>query len=133
MEARERKVFYYQTESEQSPARDYRQSIHDGDLKAAVDARIGRLRAGNFGDSKFVGKGVSESRIHYGPGYRIYYGVVGDEIILLLISGKGAQSADIELAQGYWEDYKERLKQEREKQNAKKDKLSKRSPKRFKK
>ena len=129
MEARERKVFYYQTESEQSPARDYRQSIH-GDLKAAVDARIARLRAGNFGDSKSVGKGVSESRIHYGPGYRIYYGVMGDEIILLLISDKGAQSSDIELAQGYWKDYKERLKQEREKQNAKKDKPSKRSSKR---
>ncbi len=133
MEARERTVFYYQFVSGQSPARDYRQAIHDDDLKAAVDARIARLRAGNFGDSKFVGKGVLESRIDYGPGYRIYYGLMGDEIILLLISDKTNQSTDIELAQGYWEDYKKRLRQERGNQNAEKDKLSKRSPKRSKK
>jgi len=132
VETRERNVLYYQLGSGQSPARDYRQGIYDRDLKAAVDARIARLRAGNFGDSKSVGKGVSESRIHYGPGYRIYYGVMGDEIILLLISDKGDQGADIEVAQSYWEDYKRRVKQERE-QNDKKDKLSKRSPKRSKK
>lgn len=126
MEARERNVLYYQLASGQSPARDYRQSIFDRDLKAAVDARIARMRGGNFGDSKSVGKGVSESRIDYGPGYRIYYGVMGDEIILLLISDKSAQDSDIQTAKGYWEDYKERRKQEREKQNAKKTKLPRR-------
>jgi putative addiction module killer protein len=98
-----------------------------------VDARIARFRAGNFGDSKFVGKGVLESRIDYGPGYRIYYGAMGDEIILLLISDKGDQGGDINLAQSYWEDYKKRVKRERENQNGEKDKLSKRSPKRSKK
>jgi len=63
MEARERTVLYYQFESGQSPARDYRQSIHDANLKAAIDARIARFRAGNFGDSKNVRKGVLESRV----------------------------------------------------------------------
>jgi len=134
VEARERTVLYYQFESGQSPARDYRQSIHGANLKAAIDARIARFRAGNFGDSKNVGKGVLESRIDYGPGYRIYYGVAGDEIILLHISDKGNQTADIALAQTYWEDYNKRVREqkEREKQDEK-PKLSKRSPKRSKK
>ncbi len=133
MEAHERQVLYYQLPSGKSPVRDYRESIRDGNLKAAVDARFARLRGGNFGDSKFLGKGVFESRIDYGPGYRIYYGVDGDEIIWLLISDKGNQSADIELAQGYLADYKARMKEQKERENAEKAKLSKRSPKRSKK
>lgn len=133
MEARERQVSFYELRSGGSPARDYRGNIHDQNLKAAVDARVARFRGGNFGDSKSVGKGVFESRVHYGPGYRIYYGVDGDEIILLLISDKGSQSADIELAQGYWADHKARVKERKERENAEKAKLSKRSSKRPKK
>lgn len=133
MEARERSVSYYQFRSGESPARNYRQGIHDQDLKAAIDARLGRFSAGNFGDSKSVGKGVFESRIDYGPGYRIYYGVTGDEIIWLLISDKGGQTADIQLAQSYWADYEKRAKEQKERENAEKAKLSKRSPKRPKK
>lgn len=133
MEARERQVLFYQLPSGESPARAYRRNIRDENLKVAVDARVARFRGGNFGDSKSLGKGVFESRIDYGPGYRIYYGVDGDEIILLLISDKSSQSADIDLAQSYWADYKTRLKEQKERENAEKAKLSKRSPKRSKK
>ena len=105
----------------------------DRDLKAAVDARIARLRAGNFGDSKSVGKGVSESRIDLGPGYRIYYGVAGDDIILLCAGDKSSQDSDIERAQDFWNDYKERTKQERAKQDAKKPRLQGRPSRRPKK
>lgn len=133
MDAHERNVLYYQLSSGQSPARDYRQSIHDQTVKAAIDARVAGFRGGNFGDSKSVGNGVSESRIHYGPGYRIYYGVAGDEIILLLISDKANQSADIAQAQSFWGDYKRRVKEQKERENAERIKLSKRSPKRPKK
>ena len=67
------------------------------------------MELGNFGDSKGVGEGVLECRINYGPGYRVYYGRDGDELVILLVGGaKKHQQADIERAQGYWADYKAR-------------------------
>ncbi len=62
--------------------------------------RIERLATGNPGDVKPVGHGVSELRIDYGPGYRVYYLQRGSELILLLCGGdKSSQADDIELAQ----------------------------------
>ncbi|MCI5151291.1 MAG: hypothetical protein D3916_18220 [Candidatus Electrothrix sp. MAN1_4] len=61
--------------------------------------RIKRLADGNPGDVKSVGEGVSELRIHYGPGYRVYYTKIDDEIVLLLAGGtKSTQSGDIKKA-----------------------------------
>lgn len=123
MEARERNVQYYQQGSGRSPFRDWRAGITDGNLKGAVDARIARLRSGNFGDSKSVGSGVLESRIDFGPGYRIYYGMDGHDVILLAAGDKSTQSTDIQLARSFWEDYKRRMKQERTKKDAKETRL----------
>jgi len=111
VEARERSVQYYQLRSGACPFREWRDAIADRDLKAIIDARIARLRAGNFGDSKSVGEGVSEARIDVGPGYRVYYGVDGDIVILLGAGDKSTQDWDIQVAQGSWKDYKERTKQ----------------------
>jgi putative addiction module killer protein len=80
----------------------------DSRAKAAIDARIARLRGGNFGDSRPVGEGVSESVIDFGPGYRIYYRIHGDVIILLHGGDKSTQSTDIKLAIGYWKEFKGR-------------------------
>jgi putative addiction module killer protein len=67
--------------------------------RAIILSRIERLASGNPGDVKPVGDGVSEMRIAFGPGYRVYYKDVGDVLILLLIGGdKSSQSADIEKA-----------------------------------
>lgn len=67
------------------------------------------MELGNFGDSKGVGEGVIEYRITFGPGYRIYYGRDGDELVILLIGGtKKRQQNDIEKAQEYLSDYKAR-------------------------
>jgi len=64
--------------------------------KAQINARIIRLAKGNPGDVKPVGEGISEMRIHYGPGYRIYYRETDREIILLLCGGdKSTQQTDI--------------------------------------
>jgi len=61
--------------------------------------RIERLAAGNPGDVKPVGEGVSEMRIDYGPGYRVYFKKQGFKLIILLAGGdKKSQTADIELA-----------------------------------
>jgi putative addiction module killer protein len=71
------------------------------------------MRGGNFSDSKPVGSGASENRIDFGPGFRIYYGVDGEKIILLCGGDKSTQErTDIETAIDFWTDYKERKKNE---------------------
>jgi putative addiction module killer protein len=117
VEARERAVHYYVQPSGACPFAEWRDAITDKLTKAVVEARIARLRGGNFGDSRPIGAGASESRIDFGPGYRIYYGVDGDDLILLAGGTKSSQSADIDKAKSFWMDYKER------KRNAQKARL----------
>ena len=73
--------------------------LKDQRAKAAIAARIFRLANGLPGDVSPVGQGVSELRIHYGPGYRIYFQQRGNEIVILLWGGdKSSQTKDIETA-----------------------------------
>lgn len=73
--------------------------LRDIRARAKVLARIDRLSLGNPGDVAPVGDGISEMRIHYGPGYRIYYVQRGDEIVVLLCGGdKSSQISDIRAA-----------------------------------
>lgn len=73
--------------------------LRDRQTRVRIDARISRLSMGNAGDAKSVGSGVSELRIDYGPGYRVYFSRKGKTIILLLCGGdKRTQQADIERA-----------------------------------
>lgn len=75
--------------------------------RAAIKKRIDRVEEGNFGDHRFVGEGVWEIRIHIGPGYRVYYGEDGPQIVLLLCGGdKGTQKKDIRRAQELWAAYR---------------------------
>ncbi len=81
------------------PFEDWLKSLKDSRLKASVNIRIKRIAFGNFGDVKPVGDGVSEIRIHYGAGYRIYFCQCGDMTIFILCGGdKSSQSKDIEKA-----------------------------------
>ena len=67
------------------------------------------MELGLFGDVEPVGEGLSELRIHYGPGYRIYFGKDGNQVYLLLCGGdKSTQSKDIKKAKAYWQDHKRR-------------------------
>lgn len=73
--------------------------LGDNQAKARIKARLRRAEDGNFGDLKPVAKGVSEMRIHYGPGYRLYFMENGFEIVLLLAGGdKSTQADDIQTA-----------------------------------
>jgi len=77
--------------------------------RARIVTRIDRLSLGNFGDSKSLRAGVSELRIDWGPGYRLYYGMVGRTCVILLCGGdKRKQTSDIERAIEYFEDFKQR-------------------------
>jgi putative addiction module killer protein len=73
--------------------------LRDVRARARVQVRIERLAAGNPGDVQPVGEGVSEMRIDYGPGYRVYFKRIGREIVILLTGGdRRTQSADIKTA-----------------------------------
>lgn len=82
--------------------------LRDVQARARVMARVRRLINGNPGDVKALGEGVNELRIDYGPGYRVYYALRGQELLLLLCGGdKRTQSADIKEAKKLLEDWKE--------------------------
>ncbi len=73
--------------------------LRDTHARARILARVERLAAGNPGDVRSVGEGVSEMRIDYGPGYRVYYTQHGREVVVLLAGGdKGTQATDIKTA-----------------------------------
>ena len=77
-------------------------------LQRAVDARLTRLAVGNFGDHKALGAGVYELRIMKSPGLRVYYGLKGNEIVVLIGGGdKASQRRDIEKAKELWRKYYE--------------------------
>ena len=72
------------------------QSLKDRRAKARIQVRIDRMQLGHFGDVSPVGEGVSEMRIFYGPGYRVYFVQRKSEVIILLNGGdKDSQSKDI--------------------------------------
>lgn len=76
---------------------------------AKVTVAITRLGQGNFSNVEGVGKGVFEYKIHYGPGYRIYFGKDGDKLIILIGGGtKKRQSKAVADSQDRWKDYKQR-------------------------
>lgn len=79
--------------------RKWENKLKDHKAKAAIAARVFRLANGLPGDVSPVGQGISELRIHYGPGYRIYFKKNRNEIVILLCGGdKSTQSKDIEIA-----------------------------------
>lgn len=82
-------------------------SLRDDRAKAKIALRVDRLAFGNPGDVKSIGGGVSEMRIDYGPGYRVYYGKRGNDVILLLCGGtKNGQFRDIKQAKALFEKWK---------------------------
>jgi len=91
------------------PFREWLHGLRDIQARAKIRVRLNRVRLGNFGDTRPVGGGVSELRIPYGPGYRVYLARSGHTVVLLLCGGdKATQRRDISAAQDYWLDYQRR-------------------------
>ena len=98
----------YRTAAGEEPLTRWLADLRDRQAKARILVRLERLAVGNFGDCKFLREGVSELRIDWGPGYRVYYGRDGRTIIVLLGGGdKRRQAADIDAAVARWKRYKQ--------------------------
>ena len=88
---------------------DWLSQLADARAQAKIASRINRLAAENFGDCRPLRQGVSELRIDWGPGYRVYYAMLGRVCVLVLCGGdKRKQASDIKRALDYLKDYKER-------------------------
>jgi len=86
--------------------RAWRAKLKDERARALIAARLGRLAYGHWGDAAPVGDGISELRIHYGPGYRIYLQKSGNTVVILLCGGdKGTQATDIKMAKALAEQW----------------------------
>ena len=89
--------------------RKWRTELKDQRARALIASRLDRLAFGHAGDVQPVGHGISELRIHYGPGYRVYFQRRGDVIVILLCGGdKSTQAKDIRTAKllaAEWEEW----------------------------
>lgn len=103
-------VSVYQMAKGKTPFLDWLGSLKDRRARARIRVRLDKVRMGNFGDCKSVGGGVNEFKIDYGPGYRVYYGKRGSNIVVLLAGGtKKGQEKDIKKAIEYWKDFKSKI------------------------
>ena len=101
-------IQYYRNPNGRQPFTEWFESIRDKNTRNRIGQRLKRLEDGNSGDCQSVGGGIFELRLHFGPGYRIYFGQIDNRLILLLCGGdKTSQQRDIELAKSYLIEYKE--------------------------
>jgi putative addiction module killer protein len=85
--------------------------VLDSQAAAKVTTALVRVEQGNVSNVKSVGSGISEIKVDWGPGYRIYFGRDGEALVILLTGGtKKRQDEDIKTAKSYWQDYKKRRK-----------------------
>lgn len=107
MEAIPKQIEVYETSDGKQPFNEWFDSLNDKRTVSTITKRLERVGLGNLGDVRSVGKGVYELKIDYGAGYRIYFGQIGNTLIILLCAGaKSTQDRDIVEAQEYWEDYR---------------------------
>lgn len=99
----------YQHGDGREPFTEWLATMRDKVAQARIRIRLRQVQAGNFGDCEPVGEGVTELRIHVGPGYRAYFGRHGKSVVILLCGGdKRSQPADIKHARALWMEWKRR-------------------------
>jgi putative addiction module killer protein len=103
-------VRHYLSQDAKDVYLEWYRKLRDMKARIAIDRRVNRIELGNFGDHKFCRDGVWELRIDVGQGYRIYYAVTGNQVVLLLCGGdKRSQDADISRACECWQDWQRRI------------------------
>lgn len=105
MESKLKELPEYITEDGKCPFDDWIKALKDLKARAVIRVRLNRIILGNLGDCKSVGEGVSELRVDFGPGYRIYFGQDGTTFIILLCAGSKKSQKNINLAKLFWADY----------------------------
>lgn len=109
MEAKPRRAEFFTNDDGSEPVRDWLKSLKRKNRHVEhgkITARISRAEEGNFGEHRFLGGSWGELKIDFGPGYRVYFGIYCDELILLLHGGtKQNQQEDINLAEERWQKY----------------------------
>lgn len=109
MPTHEYSLRYYVAANGKRPFAEWLCSLSDRNAAARVLVRLERLRLGNFGDARSLGKGLSELRIDVGPGYRVYFMVEDRATVILFCGGdKATQQKDILRAREYLTDYRRR-------------------------
>ena len=104
----EMETLEYKRKDGTSPFKQWFDSLSPGHA-LKIRTAVARMKNENFSNVKSVGNGVSERRVNFGPGYRIYFANDGDNLIILLGGGtKKRQQNDINEAKKYWRDYKDR-------------------------
>ncbi len=107
LSSKPREAKSYRTENNRSPFEDWLSKLKDVVGKAKIFARIERAEKGTFGKYRDLGSGLFELKEAFGPGYRIYFGLERDELIILLIGGdKRTQTKDIAKARELWSEYR---------------------------
>ena len=102
-------IVRYQQDDGGEPYTEWFRRLRDERAKVNIAARLRRIGFGNLGDCKPVGDGVSELRIDVGAGYRVYFGMRGTMMVILLCGGdKSSQDRDIARAKAFWADWKRR-------------------------
>lgn len=106
-----KQVIFYADENGNEPFQAWINSLRDKQGRRRIIRRLFRVQQGNYGDVKPIGEGLSELRLFFGPGYRVYFGEDAGNIIVILCGGdKDSQGRDIENAKAYWKEYKSRAK-----------------------
>lgn len=106
----EKIIVIYKTQNDDEPFTDWLFSSRDKITRHRIEARIDRIRHGNYGDHKRF-HGIIELRLDFGKGYRLYCGEDGHVLVVLLIGGdKSSQDQDIKKALEYWKEYHEQKK-----------------------
>jgi len=105
MEVTKKSIEIYHDNNGREPFTEWVKSISMSD-RSRIFSRLDRVESGNLGDYKPVGDDVYELRFHFGSGFRVYYGEVNNQIILLLCGGeKSSQKKDVKKAKVYWKDF----------------------------
>ena len=109
--AKPKRVLVYADADHKEPFTDWFNGLRDVMGRKRILARVARLEQGNYGDCEPVGEGVSELRLFFGPGYRVYFGEDANGVVVLLCGGdKTTQNQDIKQAKAYWKEYLENEK-----------------------